>query len=35
MSVNIGLVDKNMNVITDAVMKRKTLNFDYKGEKGD
>ncbi|MFZ9272677.1 MAG: helix-turn-helix transcriptional regulator, partial [Ilumatobacteraceae bacterium] len=33
MSVNIGLVDKNMNVITDAVMKRKTLNFDYKGEK--
>jgi proteasome accessory factor B len=33
MSVNIGLVDENMNVITDAVMKRKTLNFDYKGEK--
>ncbi|NCU82036.1 MAG: WYL domain-containing protein, partial [Acidimicrobiia bacterium] len=33
MSVNIGLVDENMGTITDAVMKRKTLNFDYKGEK--
>ena len=32
-SVNIGLVDKNMSVITDAVMKRRTLNFNYKGEK--
>lgn len=33
MSVNIGLVDQNMGSITDAVMKRKTLNFEYKGEK--
>ena len=33
MSVNIGLVDSNMATITDAVMKRKTLNFEYKGEK--
>ncbi|NQV97625.1 MAG: WYL domain-containing protein [Acidimicrobiaceae bacterium] len=32
-SVNIGLVDENMSVITDAVMQRRTLNFDYKGEK--
>ena len=33
MSVNLGHVDKNMGTITDAVMKRKTLHFDYKGEK--
>ncbi|MBM3741849.1 MAG: helix-turn-helix transcriptional regulator [Actinomycetota bacterium] len=32
MSVNIGLVDQNMGTITDAVMKRRTLNFEYKGE---
>jgi predicted DNA-binding transcriptional regulator YafY len=32
MSVNIGLVDQNMSMITDAVMKRRTLNFEYKGE---
>lgn len=31
MSVNIGLVDQNMSMITDAVMKRRTLNFEYKG----
>ena len=32
-SVNIGFVDQNMSSITDAVMQRRTLNFDYKGEK--
>ncbi len=32
-SVNIGFVDQNMSAITDAVMQRRTLNFDYKGEK--
>jgi predicted DNA-binding transcriptional regulator YafY len=33
LSVNIGLVDQNMSAITDAVMQRRTLNFEYKGEK--
>ncbi len=32
-SVNIGFVDQNMSAITDAVMQRRTLNFDYKSEK--
>lgn len=32
-SVNIGFVDQNMSSITTAVMQRRTLNFDYKGEK--
>ena len=32
-SVNIGFVDQNMSAITDAVMQRRTLNFEYKGEK--
>lgn len=32
-SVNIGFVDQNMSAITNAVMQRRTLNFDYKAEK--
>jgi proteasome accessory factor B len=32
-SVNIGFVDQNMSAITDAVMQRRTLDFDYNGEK--